>query len=129
MNLFCTLPHAWICTSKPNPRSRPMPSTILRESSSNSRGGGKTAKERKKKKQKNPHFSASNSQLTSRGLFPKLDIDCPNLKDSFAPVLIWHFFSAYLKGFRPAVFLSDENAVFPPAVLQSFVVRLFQYQY
>jgi len=107
-----------------------MPSTILRESSSTAGVVEKLLKKgKKKKKQKNPHFSASNSQLTSRGLFPKLDIDCPNLKDSFAPVLIWHFFSAYLKGFRPAVFLSDENAVFPPAVLQSFVVRLFQYQY
>lgn len=106
-----------------------MPSTILRESSSTAGVVEKLLKKGKKKKQKNPHFSASNSQLTSRGLFPKLDIDCPNLKDSFAPVLIWHFFSAYLKGFRPAVFLSDENAVFPPAVLQSFVVRLFQYQY
>lgn len=118
---FCTQPHLWICTSSPNPLSRSMPSTILRKSSSNSRGDGEITtekrKKQRKKQRKTPDFSATNSQLTSGGLLPTLKIDCPNLKASFAPVFIWHFFQRICRALELLCFYLMKKLSF---LLQSY---------
>lgn len=100
MHLFCTYTHFCIWTCESKPLSSPVLLTILRQSSSIEIWGGGTRGRLEKMTEK--HLSASN--LTSRGGFQKLDIKCPNLKDSFAPVFIRHF-STYLKGFKTSVLI------------------------
>lgn len=88
----------------------------------------KKEKNKEKNKEKHPISLLPTLSLPLRAT-PQTEDRLPQPESQFCPSFHLAFFSAYLQGFRTAVFLSDEKAVFPPAVLQFFVVRLFQYQY